>query len=239
MMVRNELGAARAKSAETEAITGRRLRCVVCFLGMVLGTVSESWAQSTEDLLKIEVRQGGNTGADIHLPADKVGKTLEVRVLNEVDLPQSGAKVVFEAVALKESDAAADNPADPAKKKKKKKHVSALTADGKPRPVAGVYFGAKDITTASATSDADGVVRVTGVFGNKVVGASTIQITATFEGKSGHGAIPQLNDRGPLLSPKQKIAVAGALAATGVILYEVLKPGPPSGQLGSPSTVAK
>jgi hypothetical protein len=114
-----------------------------------------------------------------------------------------------------------------------------------PQPEADVNFSSDqegasvlfdgDKTFVTVRSDAQGMARVPGVRGNKVKGAVTIRVTASFEGKSGTTPINQINVSGPILNRTRGGILAGALAATGVILYEVFKPGPPTATINSPT----
>jgi hypothetical protein len=85
-------------------------------------------------------------------------------------------------------------------------------------------------------SDIQGIARVDGVYGNKIKGPVTIKVAASFEGKSGTAAINQVNESGPLLNRTRGGILAGALAVTGVVLYEIFKPGPPTATINAPTS---
>jgi len=199
------------------------------------GGFQPAWSQAVgPEQLQIMVRQGGNVGTDVHLPGDKVGKTIVLQVLDERDLPQAGATLVFEARPGDPGDQAATAAADTGKKKKKKDKPPA--AGAKPKELASVYFGDKDKTTVTPPpSDADGMVTVEKVFGNNVKGASSIFVTGSFENKKGSATIPQQNDPGPVCGKRCGIILSTTAAVTAGILYETLKPGPPTATGSTPT----
>ena len=190
-----------------------------------------------EETLKVVITQGGiDSKADIHLPGDKVGKTLGAQCRNELDLPQSGASVVFEVrpgVQVENTNA----PVVETGKKAKKPKKASVKKTSKPAEPAAVWLE-KDQTKVERTSDPDGNATVGNVFGNKIKGPSSVSVACSFEGKTGSVQIPQLNDRGPFCTTKCKVIIAGTLAGTGIVLYEILKPGPPTASINIPSVTA-
>jgi hypothetical protein len=84
-------------------------------------------------------------------------------------------------------------------------------------------------------SGADGKALVEGVFGNKINGPVTIRVFCSFEGKEGRAAINQVNERGAILTRNRVLVITGAMAATGISLYQVYKPGPPSAAINAPT----
>jgi hypothetical protein len=125
--------------------------------------------------------------------------------------------------------------------------VQVLTEVDLPQPEAEVTFTAdqdgpsvragKDTKPLNlkVRSNAQGIARVEGVLGNKIKGPVTIRLNASFEGRTGADTINQVNESGPVLNRTRGGILAGALAATGVILYEVLKPGPPTATINPPT----
>jgi len=198
---------------------------------LIAAAGSPAWCQAP-DQLRIIVTAGE---AAVHHPADKPDKggvTIEVQVLNELELPQAGAAITFEvlpgaAVSAEDPIAPADAKGKP-KARRKKKPVQLKEGQ---KLAAVVFEGEK--TKIDSISDAEGKARITGVVGNRVNGQSRVTVRAAFEGKEGSKTVNQLNERGPLCPSKCKGIVAGSMAATGIILYETLKPGPPAGTLGS------
>jgi hypothetical protein len=85
-------------------------------------------------------------------------------------------------------------------------------------------------------SNPQGVARVDGILGNKLKGPVTIHVAASFEGKKGVNTINQVNESGPVLNRTRGLILAGVLAATGIILYERFKPGPPTATINSPTS---
>jgi len=84
-------------------------------------------------------------------------------------------------------------------------------------------------------SDADGKVLVEGIYGNKIHGSVTIQVACSFEGKKGRISINQVNERGPILTRNRVLLILGAMAGTGIGLYEAYKPGPPTASINAPT----
>jgi hypothetical protein len=85
-------------------------------------------------------------------------------------------------------------------------------------------------------SDIQGIARIEGIYGNKLKGAVTIKVAASFEGKTATNTINQVNESGPLLNRKRGGILAGVLATTGIVLYEILKPGPPTATINAPTS---
>jgi hypothetical protein len=96
----------------------------------------------------------------------------------------------------------------------------------------------KDTAALNVTrkSDIQGIARIEGIYGNKLKGSVTIRVTASFEGKSATSTINQVNQSGPLLNRKRGGILAGVLATTGIVLYEILKPGPPTATINAPTS---
>jgi hypothetical protein len=86
----------------------------------------------------------------------------------------------------------------------------------------------RDKAKVSTMSNSEGVALVEGVRGNGVRGAVTVYVDAMFEDKKGTATINQVNDRAPIWTKKRVGLLAGTLAITGIVLYEILKPGPPT-----------
>lgn len=126
--------------------------------------------------------------------------------------------------------------------------VQVLNEVGLPQPEADVKFMAdqqgpsvffgdgKDFVTVR--TDAEGFATVPGIRGNNVKGAVTLHVSASFEGKTGSLNINQVNERGPVLNRTRGAVLAGALATTGIVLYEVYKPGPPTASINQATPTA-
>jgi hypothetical protein len=98
-----------------------------------------------------------------------------------------------------------------------------------------VRFGINKTSAKAMTNDL-GFASVKGVFGNGVRGPVTIKVSATFEEKTATAEIKQSNVRGPFWNRRTGEYLGGALATIGVVLYEILKPGPPTATVQTPTS---
>jgi hypothetical protein len=148
---------------------------------------------------------------------DKKPIPIKVQVLNEVDIPQPAAEVTFLAPP-------ADGPA--------------VTFDTEITADQNCAVPVNEPDKICVKSNDEGFVTLARVIGNDIKGPVTVSVSASFEGKSGTQTVIR-TIQGRFWTKNRKIVAAGAAAATAALLYEFLKPGPPTGNVtGATATVA-
>jgi hypothetical protein len=145
---------------------------------------------------------------------DKKPIPIKVQVLNEVDIPQPAAEVTFIAPP-------ADGPT--------------VTFDTEITADQNCAVPVNEPDKICVKSNDEGFVTLARVIGNDIKGLVTVSVSASFEGKNGTQTVNR-TIQGRFWTRNRKIIATGAAAATAVLLYEFLKPGPPNGNVSNTPT---